>query len=286
MRALELNDGACLAYLDEGEGAPILLVHGWAAHSGFFAEARRRLSQSHRVLSVDLRGHGRSSVGSAALTIETLGADLASFAEALDLTDIVAVGWSMGAMALWAAEPRLAPRLSGLVIAEMSPALINNGADWPCGLAGYQASDVERTVADILADWPAHVERFAPRLFSARADGAAPDLLDWTVREMKANDPNSMAAFWRSMAAKDYRAALKRMTTPTLIIRGEDSQTYPDGATAFIAAAMPNATREVYPRAGHAPHLERPDLFDASIKAFARVHQNGADAFTRAQNGA
>ena len=44
-----------------------------------------------------------------------------------------------------------------------------------------------------------------------------------------------MAAFWASMAAQDFRAALARITTPMLVIHGADSQVYPDGATAFIA---------------------------------------------------
>ena len=85
MPVCALPDGAVLTYADDGAGAPILLVHGWAAHGGFFRDLHARLACTHRVLTPTLRGHLGSDLGSAALTVETLAADIAHFAAALDL---------------------------------------------------------------------------------------------------------------------------------------------------------------------------------------------------------
>ena len=85
MPVCALPDGATMAYADEGVGAPILLVHGWAAHGGFFQDLRTRLARSHRVLTPTLRGHPGSGHASSPLTIETLGEDIAHFVEALGL---------------------------------------------------------------------------------------------------------------------------------------------------------------------------------------------------------
>jgi pimeloyl-[acyl-carrier protein] methyl ester esterase len=257
-----------MSYAETGAGAPILLVHGWAANGGFFNDLSRRLAETHRVLTLTLRGHPGSGQGSSPCTIETLADDIAHFAAALDLKNLTALGWSMGAMALWAAAPRLGARLAALVVEDMAPRLTND-ATWRDGLAGgYVDSDVAATLAEIEADWPAYVSRFAPRIFAP--GNARPDLLAWTAIEMSKADPVAMASFWQSMARQDFRAALARITQPMLVIHGGDSQVYPDGATRFVANAAPNAQRVVIAGAGHVPHLEAPDVFFTHVEAFVR----------------
>lgn len=268
MPTCELPDGAAMAYADEGAGAPIVLVHGWAAHGGFFQDLRERLSRTHRVLTPTLRGHPSSGQGWSPLTIETLAQDIAHFFEALDLKAATALGWSMGAMALWSAAPKLGARLDALIIEDMAPRLVNDDA-WGHGLAGgYGADDVGGTLAEISADWPAYVARFAPRMF---APGVRADLIAWATAEMSKADAPAMASLWASMAQQDFRAALTRISQPMLVIHGGDSQVYPDGATAFVADTAPNGARVVIPGAGHVPHLEAPDAFFNHVEAFVRT---------------
>jgi len=270
MPQVVLPDGATLSYADAGAGAPIILVHGWAANGAFFRDLATELSKRHRVLALTLRGHPGSSQGASPLTIETLADDIVHFAETLDLKGATALGWSMGAMALWAAAPRLAARLSGLIVEDMGPRLVND-ASWEHGIAsGYTADDVPGTVNEIAADWPAYVSRFAPRMFAPSVREACPALEGWAASEMAKADAAAMASFWTSMASQDFRAALARITTPMLVIHGGDSQVYPDGATAFVARTAPNAKRVVIPGVGHVPHLEAPDSFLNHIEAFVR----------------
>ncbi|MEZ6023129.1 MAG: alpha/beta hydrolase [Hyphomonadaceae bacterium] len=266
-----LPDGATMAYADDGAGTPVLLVHGWAAHGGFFQDLRRRLASHHRVLTLTLRGHLGSSAGSAPLTIETLADDIAHFAAALDLKGVAALGWSMGAMALWAAAPKLGARLEALVVEDMAPRLTNEDG-WQSGLAiGYTSADIDGTLAEIEADWPTYVARFAPRMFAPGLRETRPDLIEWAAAEMSKADPAAMAPFWASMARQDFRAALPRITQPMLVIHGGESQIYPDGATKFVADTAPNAQRVVIEGAGHVPHLEAPDLFFNQVEDFVRA---------------
>jgi pimeloyl-ACP methyl ester carboxylesterase len=123
MPVCALPDGAAMSYAEEGAGAPVLLVHGWAGHGGFFQDLSKRLARTHRVLTLTLRGHPGSDQGQAPCTIETLADDLIHFFEALELKGVVALGWSMGAMALWAAAPKLGSRLAGLIVEDMAPRL-------------------------------------------------------------------------------------------------------------------------------------------------------------------
>ena len=80
-----LPDGAAMSYAEDGVGAPIVLVHGWAANAAFFRDLSTELAKSHRVYTLTLRGHPGSEAGSAQLTIETLANDIVSFADAFPL---------------------------------------------------------------------------------------------------------------------------------------------------------------------------------------------------------
>lgn len=270
MPQIVLPDGAAMSYAEAGAGAPIVLVHGWAANGAFFGDLATELAKSHRVYSLTLRGHPGSDTGSAPLTIETLADDIAYFFEALDLTNAYVLGWSMGAMALWSVAPRLSARLRGIIIEDMSPRLINDDG-WEHGISsGYGTTDIAGTVAEIEADWATSASRFAPRMFAASMRDTCPELGAWAEGQMAKADSRAMASFWASMATQDFRAALTRITTPMLVIRGADSQVYDDGATAFIAHTAPNAKGVAIPGAGHVPHLEAPDDFLKLIEAFVR----------------
>lgn len=275
MPVLELRDGAGMAYAELGTGHPVLLVHGWAANGSFFSDLAQRLSTQHRVLTPTLRGHPGSQPGSLPLTIETLAGDLVELADALGVKSLTALGWSMGAMALWAAAPRLGARLDAMIVEDMGPRLVND-ASWVEGICGgYGEADIAATVAEIRSDWPAYVARFAPRMFAPGARDRNAQLIDWATREMAAADGAAMAAFWQSMASQDFRHLLARIAAPMLVIRGQESQVYPDGATAHIACVAPNAKRLVIPGAGHVPHLEAPDVFLSNVEAFVRAARRG-----------
>jgi pimeloyl-ACP methyl ester carboxylesterase len=269
MPVRDLRDGAAMAYADQGAGPAILLVHGWAANGGFFADLAERLSTHHRVLSLTLRGHSGSDAGALPLTIETLANDIVDFADALGLKSFSALGWSMGAMALWAAAPVLGARLARLIVEDMGPCLTND-PNWAHGVSGYSAADVDATLDEISADWPAYVARFAPRMFAPAVRDTRPELIAWAIDEMSKSNGAAMASYWRSMAAQDFRAAFARVPQRMLVIRGGESQVYPDGATAHIAQAAPSAERVVIEGAGHVPHLEAPDQFFTHVEAFVR----------------
>jgi pimeloyl-[acyl-carrier protein] methyl ester esterase len=261
-----MEDGAALAYADEGTGPAVILVHGWAAHGGFFSDLRARLARTHRVITPTLRGHVGSEGGTKPLTVETLGEDIRTLIDALALAPVAALGWSMGAMALWSSG---AP-LKALVVEEMSPKIVNDDS-WAFGLSGaYGAANVETTLSEIKADWPAYVSRLSARMFSNTTRTRRPELITWASAEMAKADPVAMAAFWRSMAAQDFRAALPGISAPVLAVHGGESQIYPAGATEFVAGASPHGASIVLAGAGHVPHLEAPDSFYEHVRDFLR----------------
>ncbi|MCW5724463.1 MAG: alpha/beta hydrolase [Maricaulaceae bacterium] len=270
LTTLVLPDGARLAYADEGAGTPVLLVHGWAVHGGFFAPLRAALSPEFRVITPDLRGHGASDAAGAT-DIGTLAGDLHALITALDLRGVVALGWSMGALALWRMiERHGGERLAGLVIEDMSPRIINSG-DWALGmLNGMDAAASARATRTMAAGWPAYAEAFAPRMFARGADGRNETLARWALSEIAAQDPQVMASLWTSMAQQDFRPLLPSVRIPVLIAYGGLSQAYGPETSRYLVETLPQAEAACFPRSGHAPHLEEPEGFAATVAGFAR----------------
>ena len=98
---VDLRTGAQLYYEEQGSGPVLLLVHGMWASCRFFHKQFAGLSSGYRVIAPDLRGHGRSSMTPAGLTMPSLAIDLKAFIDHLGITSFVGVGWSMGAFILW-----------------------------------------------------------------------------------------------------------------------------------------------------------------------------------------
>lgn len=94
----EVEKNVRLFYTDDGagEGPPLLLVHGWGADSHQWSWHIDALAAKHRVIAVDLRGHGYSSVPDTGNTPRRMAADLAALLAALDIPEVVAMGHSMG----------------------------------------------------------------------------------------------------------------------------------------------------------------------------------------------
>jgi len=270
MGAVELSDGGRIAFEDTGTGRPVVLVHGWATHGGFFEPQRTGLAHCCRVITLDLRGHGESDAPADAASILQLARDVGELFEKLDLTDVLAVGWSMGAMVLWEAlDQHIGDRVAGLVVEDMSPRIVND-AHWRLGLSdGHHAAQLPAVLESMTRDWRSHCAQFVPRLFARGLDDERRDLMRWTLAQVTENDPHTMARLWRSMADQDFRPVLGRIKAPTLVLHGRLSQLYSEETSAAIVAAMPNAARLGLDRSGHAPHLEEPDEFNRILEAFS-----------------
>jgi pimeloyl-[acyl-carrier protein] methyl ester esterase len=256
--------------IDQGSGPVLLLVHGWAIHSAFFAPQLQQLSGRFRIVAPDLAGHGRVRQAPGPFTITRLADDLAALIAERQLSDIVAVGWSMGAMILWDLLLRHGgERFSGLVVEDMSPCILNRPG-WNLGLSGgYDEETDARTQAAMRRDWPGYVTQFAPRICARGLGTERRAIVDWAAEEMQANGPETMAALWASMAAQDFRETLRRIETPSLILHGRLSQLYPPETAQFVTARMADARRIEFAHAGHAPHLEEPARFNQIVEDFA-----------------
>lgn len=257
-------DGARIAYRDEGDGRPLVLLHGLMAHSGFFG-AQADLARDFRLISVDLRGHGASSAAGGS-TVEQLAGDVSGIVEALDLQDAVGVGWSLGASVLWQVlDGPAGARFAGAVVVDMTARVMNSG-DWDLGLSP-EACDA-RTAA-IAGDFETFATAAGQAIFAQPIREALRGRADWASFEFARNDPAAIGSLWASLVRQDFRLLLARIRQPTLIIHGAHSQLYGGATARHLACVLPDAELIEFEASGHAPQIEEPDRFNDTIRAFA-----------------
>lgn len=261
-----LPDGTDIAYRDAGSGPALLLVHGWAASGRFFNPLVDLLAGEFRVIVPDLRAHGRTPAGPGRPDIDTLADDLAALLDALDLTNVVALGWSMGAQVLWSLIARHGQeRLAGLVVEDMSPRILNDEA-WRLGMAsGMDTAGSQRALSAMRSNWPAYAAAFVRHIFSRDRASRDPDLIQRVLAELRQCDAEAMAALWESMAGQDFRPVLPAMRLPVLVTWGEASQ-------AYTPETSPVSRRHLAERPGQG---FRPFRACTASRASARICRSG-----------
>lgn len=261
-----------LFYTDEGSGRPLLFIHGWCMSSAVWELQRSEVSRYHRMLALDLRGHGRSAMPPEGIGgFDGYADDIAGLFEELQLTGVTAVGWSMGAQALLRACPRLKERIAALLLVGATPRF-TAAADFPWGLHPDEARGMGLKVRRNL---DRALEGFRQRMF---ADGelAEPGLAG-VVEAVLSNvlPPSSTAALdgLEALMEEDVLAEARQVDCPTQIIHGGLDRICRPEASRWLESAIPGSVRRCYDGCGHAPFLTRAARFNADLLQLA----GGAD---------
>lgn len=266
MQQFIASDGARIAYRDSGRGTPLVLLHGLMAHAGFF-EGQAGLAEDFRIIALDLRGHGESAAaGGEPPSVERMAADVAELAEALGLEGAIGVGWSLGATILWhvLAGPA-GGRFAGAVVVDMT-ARVRNDDEWDLGLSAEACEARSLAIHD---DFETFALTAGQAIFAQPVLPEHRGLADWASLQFARNDADAIASVWASLVRQDVRALLERIQHPTLIVHGGRSELYGDDTADHLVAALPHARAVRFENSGHAPHLEEPALFNATLKDFA-----------------
>jgi pimeloyl-ACP methyl ester carboxylesterase len=257
--------GEIAVHESDGVGQPIVLIHGNSCSARAFSrQLEGRLGASHRLVAIDLMGHGRSANAgdAAAYLLSGHARSLVALLAARGIEDSILVGWSLGGHILLEAAPDL-PRARGLVIfgtppigfpPAMDKAFLPNPAMQAGFLPEVTPEMAEAYVAAFFAPGFADV----PPFFLAdvlRTDGTARAQVGASIDPAVTRDEVEVAG------------ALK---IPLAILHGAQEQLV-NGAY-FGSLKLPTLWRgatQIVADAGHAPQWERPDEFDALLRAFA-----------------
>lgn len=254
----EVN-GARVNVLDEGEGHPLVLLHGLGGCWRDWEPQLDDLRVRHRVIVVEHRGHGRSDRITGPVTTDLFAADVAALCRDLGVDHARVVGLSMGGMIaqkLALAEPDL---VDALVLCDTGTHLGDRASAW-------LRDEAARVRAHGFPD--ARGEVAGSTIWSRHTLAHQPEVARSNIRETQSTDPASWAEAALAVAAHDTRADVGRIACPTLVVWGDEDPSLPPRLAHALAAALGGAPVVVLPDAGHVCNLEQPEAFDRAVEDF------------------
>ncbi|WP_312520022.1 alpha/beta hydrolase [Massilia sp.] len=265
--------GVDLFYRDWGGGAPLLFVAGWSMPSDSWSRSMLALGEAgYRALAFDRRGHGRSSDPGAGYDFDTLADDLAAVIEALELHDVVLVGHSMGCNEIvrYLSRHGSARVRGAALVGTMTPFLLRSG-DNPHGIDGALLDAVRRE--QLMADFPRWIDdNLAPFVTPDTPQGTR----DWLRAMAHGASLHALCACQYELARTDFRAELRGLDLPVLLVAGTDDASAPLALTAQPSARLlPQATLHVIDGAPHGLFLTHRREVEASLLEFlGRIGHN------------
>ena len=254
-------NGVCIE--SAGEGPPLVLLHGWAMHSGLFAPLLPRLTARFRVHRVDLPGHG----GSATVAPYALDTIVAAVASAVTGAigggnePLTLLGWSLGgAVALrWArTEPA---RIARLVLTGTTPCFVVR-PDWPHAIA---AATLRRFGDELAASYRLTLQRFiALQVQGSEHAGAVRTQLRRELFARGEPSPGTLQAALELLGRTDLRGEVGAIRQAAVVIAGTRDVLTPPAASEWLACSLPRGAFRPIDGAAHAAFLSHPEAFVAA----------------------
>jgi 3-oxoadipate enol-lactonase len=259
----EVNNTRLFYRLEGRRDLPALVLsHSLGCDHGMWAPQMPSLLQHFQVLRYDTRGHGASAVPADG-TLDQLGQDVLGLADRLALNTFAFCGLSMGgAVGQWLAIS--APqRLTRLVLANTSPKF-GTAETWDARLKAVREGGM-----------PAVVDAVMQRFFSPDQQESA-----WaqsTRAVLLGTDPKGYAACCTALRDTDTRAALSKISVPTLVIGGDDDPSTPwEGNGSILARDIPRA-KVFRLQTAHLSNLEQPQAFTTAVLDFLLGEKQTSD---------
>jgi pimeloyl-ACP methyl ester carboxylesterase len=254
------SDDAGIAYWTLGDGPPVVLLHPFPAHHGFWLPVATTLSARYRLILPDLRGHGESDVGEGPATMAKHAADIARVMDDAGIDRAPMIGVSIGGYVLFEFWRRHRARVAALGLCNTKATA--DGAE--ARAARLQAAaDVRERGTEPFFD------SMIPRLLGKTARATRPDLVDGALRMMRQMSPDDVAQVQQGMAERsDSVETLKTINVPTLLVSGDEDILTGVNEAELMRQRIPGSRLRVISRAGHYSPWEQPEEAARLLRQF------------------
>ncbi|ROL72851.1 alpha/beta hydrolase [Pseudomonas protegens] len=234
----EVN-GIRLYYSKVGHGSPVVLLHGGLGNADYWGLQAKALAARHTVISVDSRGHGRSTRDARPYGYDLMADDVIALLDQLKIPRADFVGWSDGA-------------ILGLDLAMRYPQRVGKVFAYA---ANTQTSGVKAGVENN-PTFAAYIERAGQEYTRLSPTPKEYPAFVEQIGHMWASQPN-----WSD-------ADLAKIKTPVLIVDGDHDEAIKREHTEYMAQAIPGAGLLILPNVSHFAFLQDPGLFNAALEHF------------------
>jgi non-heme chloroperoxidase len=261
----ELADGVKLAYVEVGEGPPLLLVHGWSSSINWWRYNVEALSRHFRVIAVDLRGHGDSDKPPSGHTVEQYARDVRELVAGLRAEDALMVGWSMGCMVLWNYVLQFGRDQARAMVFVGQSARDLKTPEFDLALMTHD--DLHQWMLAVQTDRPA----FLAGLMRDTCKHVPPDeFLTWMSEDYQRCPAHIAAVALYHQTTVDSLPAFPLIDFPTQVHFGTDPKMYELAQGEYLAREIEGCELVVFEESGHVPMIEEPAKFNDTIEAFGR----------------
>ena len=250
MAMLKRPDGVSVYYEVHGDGPKtILLTHGYSATSQMWTGQIAELSQDHRLVIWDMRGHGRSdSPDDPALYSEpaTVG-DMAALLDAVGAKTAIVGGLSLGGYMSLAFNRVHPGRVEALLIIDTGPGFKKDESR-----EGWNQTSLKTAV------------RYETEGLSLLSSGSA------ERRTAQHTSAKGLALAARGMLTQRDAGVINSLPdikVPSIVVVGSEDTPFL-AASDYMAAKIPGARKAVIDGAGHSANIDRPEAFNAALRAF------------------
>ncbi|NOS87325.1 MAG: pimeloyl-ACP methyl ester esterase BioH [Methylococcaceae bacterium] len=243
-----------------GSGPPLVLVHGWAMHSGIWQNFALHLAKHYQVTCIDLPGHGLS----APLANFTLSAVSDALVAAITTPHSVWLGWSLGATIVLDIAQRYPERVKAALLLAGNPHFTESPV-WP----GMNPRVLDSFAEHLQADSTATLVRFLS-LQVNNLDNAKTLLktLKQAILSRPAADAASLQGGLNVLKHSDLRTAFATNPQPTAVILGAWDTLVPISVGDAMQQLAPHRQITRVEKAGHALFLSHPDTI---VQALAQL---------------
>lgn len=255
---VERNGLPALAYRAEGAGPAVLLIHGVGGDASNWGPIAGRLRGRFRVITADLRGHGRSDRIDEPLTAEDLARDSVAVLDHAGIGRCRVAGFSLGGAVALSMALEFPARVERLAVI----GTVFGRTDEERARAAERVAYVRSYGVEGIA------EANRPRWFTDEFQRAHPKVVQLRVDQVKQCDPASYLHAFTVFATADFADRASEIRVPTLIITGEHDLAATPRMATLMHRVIAGSEVHILPRLRHSLLIEAPDRITALLEGF------------------
>lgn len=253
-----------------GRGRPLLLIHGWAMNAEVWRNLTDNLSSTYQIISIDLRGHGKSKQLDGPFNYEIFAKDIRRLIDKHELKDLTLIGWSMGVSVILKMLEQPLPSLNSLVFISGNPLLVKR-ADYENGIPEVV---VKRLYKNTERDFEKGLQAFHDLLFTPEELADVKQMDIFKIINDKNNMPEKDAALesLKCLQNEDLRDALDRIAVPLLLIHGKNDRISLSDASVYMNKRIKNSELFLLDETGHVPFITKEKETLEKLKIFLKTN--------------
>jgi 3-oxoadipate enol-lactonase len=234
-------------------GPPVVLIHALGTNLTLWDGLIPHLPR-HRILRLDLRGHGGSDVPAPPYAMGAMIRDVERVMDHFTMRDAVGVGVSLGGLILQGLAVKRLDLIRGIVLSNTA-AKIGGPALWQARIDEVRASGLGPYV-------PGALERMLGRRWRDNPARAQVEGM------LLATDPQGWIGAAEAISGADFYTTTAALRLPALVIAGLNDATTPPDLVRETAELIPGHQWHLFPRLGHLPMVEDPVSYAEVLKGF------------------